>query len=390
MIKKQTMKYLAGMGLLLWMQIAQTTVYAGTINANEQRIINYYSKTFYYKGKAYVATESAKQAAYNKLTSDAVDLTSKEADSYILQLSANVKQGIEEGYLVELQSGGSSSGGGSSSQPDSGNSNSGSGDTETPGKPDSGNDETGTSTKPDMGDTDTGNNTGTASQPDSGNTDTGDDTGTASKPEMGGDGTNNSNQEEVPPGFVGPFPITPPQQGDEGEAANKDDTEFANPQPSAGGNQSVPGDDDGWSDLSGGQTTGFTGEVALQGSGSGEDTLSPEGNGSSEEVTIDLQNLIEKAKQNSKKYVFYDQNNNLIEPEDLQQALQEGPITVKDYTDGKMKIIDDSGTVLFESSIPDKGINLRNGNGWMKWVFLLSGIPLILIVFRLVQRIINN
>lgn len=81
-----------------------TTVYAGDINAEEQRVINYYNKTFYYNGKAYVATESAKSAAYGKLAQDGVDLTAAQADSMILQLSGNVANGIKQGYLVEVVS----------------------------------------------------------------------------------------------------------------------------------------------------------------------------------------------------------------------------------------------------------------------------------------------
>ncbi len=79
-------------------------VYAGDINSEEQRVINYYNQTFTYNGKSYVATDAAKQAAYNKLAADGTDLTKAQVDSMILQANASIAQGIESGYLVEVSS----------------------------------------------------------------------------------------------------------------------------------------------------------------------------------------------------------------------------------------------------------------------------------------------
>ncbi len=81
-------------------------VYAGDINSEEQRVINYYNQTFTYNGKNYVATDAAKQAAYNKLAADGTDLTKAQVDSMILQANASIAQGIESGYLVEVSSDG--------------------------------------------------------------------------------------------------------------------------------------------------------------------------------------------------------------------------------------------------------------------------------------------
>ncbi len=77
-------------------------VHAGDINAAEQTIIDYYNGTVDYKGKTYRFTEEGKQKAYNKLISDDVDLTAAEAASAIRQANANLQQGIDEGYLVEV------------------------------------------------------------------------------------------------------------------------------------------------------------------------------------------------------------------------------------------------------------------------------------------------
>ena len=78
-------------------------VYAGGINAAEQTVIDYYNQTFSYDGKTYTASEAAKSSVYQKLSADGVDLTERQARSAIRQASKNIKKGIEEGYLVEVQ-----------------------------------------------------------------------------------------------------------------------------------------------------------------------------------------------------------------------------------------------------------------------------------------------
>ncbi|MCI9176619.1 MAG: hypothetical protein HFH49_17185 [Lachnospiraceae bacterium] len=89
---------------------AKVPVYAGDINAAEQRIINFYNGTFSYNGKTYVATEEAKASVYAKLSEDGVDLTDQEAETAIRQASAQVGDGVEQGYLTEVSSGNSEQG----------------------------------------------------------------------------------------------------------------------------------------------------------------------------------------------------------------------------------------------------------------------------------------
>lgn len=84
---------------------ARMDVLAGDINAEEQRIIAFYNRTFTYQGKQYTATEAAKQSVYQKLAADGVDLSAAEVDSLILQASKNVAQGVQQGYLTEVTSG---------------------------------------------------------------------------------------------------------------------------------------------------------------------------------------------------------------------------------------------------------------------------------------------
>ncbi len=77
-------------------------VYAGGINAAEQRIVDYYNGTVTHNGKTYRFTEEAKQKAYNRLIDDDMDLTEREVDNAIRQANANLQRGIDEGYMVEV------------------------------------------------------------------------------------------------------------------------------------------------------------------------------------------------------------------------------------------------------------------------------------------------
>lgn len=78
------------------------SVYAGDINAVEQDVINYCSGIFYYEGKAYKATPAAVSRAYAELAADDVDLTPEKGDAAKRLAMNNVKRGIDEGYLVEV------------------------------------------------------------------------------------------------------------------------------------------------------------------------------------------------------------------------------------------------------------------------------------------------
>ena len=79
-------------------------VEAGDINGAEQSVISYASNTFSYNGKLYRATSGAVGQLRAELAADGVDLTQSQAQDAIRQIRANVKAGIEEGYLVEVQS----------------------------------------------------------------------------------------------------------------------------------------------------------------------------------------------------------------------------------------------------------------------------------------------
>lgn len=103
--KEQLMsnRHIAGLAvMLLVIVVSVMPVFAGDINAAEQTIIDYCNGTVAYNGKNYRFTEAAKQQVYNKLTADDVDLTAAQAASAIRQVNANIQQGIEQGYLVEV------------------------------------------------------------------------------------------------------------------------------------------------------------------------------------------------------------------------------------------------------------------------------------------------
>ena len=90
--------------------LAKVPAYAGDINAAEQMIIDFYNGTFTYDGKTYVATEEAKASVYAKLAEDGVDLTDQEARTAIRQASAQVGDGVKQGYLTEVSGQGEDAG----------------------------------------------------------------------------------------------------------------------------------------------------------------------------------------------------------------------------------------------------------------------------------------
>ena len=76
-------------------------VYAGDLNGAEAGIISYVSgAVFEYEGVSYVAKPEYIQQLRTKLMEDGVDLTEKEANNAILQINANVKAGVTDGYLT--------------------------------------------------------------------------------------------------------------------------------------------------------------------------------------------------------------------------------------------------------------------------------------------------
>ena len=92
------------MGMMVWMTPV-ASVYAGTINAAEQRIIDTIKKTtFVYEGAEYVATDAGMTDLKLYLVSDEYDLTEKDADKVISKFTDKeyLKMAIDFGYLAPV------------------------------------------------------------------------------------------------------------------------------------------------------------------------------------------------------------------------------------------------------------------------------------------------
>ncbi len=79
-----------------------TKAYAGNINGNEQSVLAVAGGTFEYKGVTYKATSQHLAEARAKMMQDDVDLTPEQAQEAIASIYANVKTGIDEGYIVPI------------------------------------------------------------------------------------------------------------------------------------------------------------------------------------------------------------------------------------------------------------------------------------------------
>ena len=73
------------------------------INSYEQWIINVIYSTFRYQGKYYKAKSEYITKVIDYLNRDDIDLTAEEADNYINKIYRNVRRGIDEGYLYEVE-----------------------------------------------------------------------------------------------------------------------------------------------------------------------------------------------------------------------------------------------------------------------------------------------
>ncbi len=76
--------------------------YAGNINSDEARVIGVASGTFTYKGKTYKAHSSYVSELYSYLNDDDTDLDADQADAAIEYIYSNVKEGIDSGYVYEV------------------------------------------------------------------------------------------------------------------------------------------------------------------------------------------------------------------------------------------------------------------------------------------------
>ena len=79
-----------------------TPVYAGSLNANEQRVISAAQGQFEYNGVNYQLSPTYKSKLQSYLFGDDVDLTAEDADTVLASMYDYVESGVEEGYLVPI------------------------------------------------------------------------------------------------------------------------------------------------------------------------------------------------------------------------------------------------------------------------------------------------
>lgn len=75
-------------------------VYAGDINAEESKLLDYVNRTFEQDGLSYKVNEAYKTKLRNKLMQDDIDLTSSDIELIVGEIDNNVATGVENGYLV--------------------------------------------------------------------------------------------------------------------------------------------------------------------------------------------------------------------------------------------------------------------------------------------------
>lgn len=88
--------------LLVGMILCPITVYAGDINSAEQTILDAISETQVYDGAYYKVTDAYITKVKEYLSRDNINMTQKEADSYIVQFQANIASGISAGYMEKI------------------------------------------------------------------------------------------------------------------------------------------------------------------------------------------------------------------------------------------------------------------------------------------------
>lgn len=134
---------LALAGMLFLVSVQPLTAFAGSINGNEQELLNVISGTETYNGRTYRMKEEYIAQARAYFLQDGVDITDEQKQEALASMYSSIGQGIAEGYLVPVDGGtaaGGDTGGGEAS---GGTPSSGSRDTsgggsagEEPGRPD--------------------------------------------------------------------------------------------------------------------------------------------------------------------------------------------------------------------------------------------------------------
>ena len=96
-------KRLALTAMLFLASVQPLTAFAGSINGNEQELLNVISGTETYNGRTYRMKEEYIIQARAYFLQDDVDVTDEQKQKAIDTMYANIEQGIEEGYLIPVE-----------------------------------------------------------------------------------------------------------------------------------------------------------------------------------------------------------------------------------------------------------------------------------------------
>lgn len=96
-------KRLALTAMLFLASVQPLTAFAGSINVNEQELLNVISGTETYNGQTYRMKEEYIIQARAYFLQDDVDVTDEQKQKAIDTMYANIEQGIEEGYLIPVE-----------------------------------------------------------------------------------------------------------------------------------------------------------------------------------------------------------------------------------------------------------------------------------------------
>ena len=96
-------KRLALTAMLFLASVQPLTAFAGSINGNEQELLNVISGTETYNGQTYRMKEEYIIQARAYFLQDDVDVTDEQKQKGIDTMYANIEQGIEEGYLIPVE-----------------------------------------------------------------------------------------------------------------------------------------------------------------------------------------------------------------------------------------------------------------------------------------------
>ena len=86
-------------GMLLLMPAQTLTVYAGSLNGNEQELLGVISGTETYNGQTYRVKEEYIAQARAYFLQDDVDITDEQKQEALQTMYGSIAQGVAEGYL---------------------------------------------------------------------------------------------------------------------------------------------------------------------------------------------------------------------------------------------------------------------------------------------------